>query len=151
MSLTRLERALWTCPQCRRTFANRNQSHSCGTVGTLDAHFAGKPAFVRALFDRLLAVVEDQGPVVVLPERSRIAFHVRMSFMMVMVRRSGLRGHFVLPAVQRHSRFTKVTTYSPRNHVHEFRLRSESQIDRTFKSWVAQAYRVGEQRHLRRS
>ena len=30
---------LWRCPVCRRTFANRNQSHACGR-STLASHFA---------------------------------------------------------------------------------------------------------------
>ena len=25
-------RAMWTCPECRRSFANRNQSHFCSRV-----------------------------------------------------------------------------------------------------------------------
>src|SRR5262245_34471226 len=117
-------RGLWRCPKCRRTFANRNQSHSCGTVGSLARHFRGKPPLVRALFDQLLTTIREQGPVTVLPERTRIAFHVRMSFIAITVQRSGLRGHFVFDSVHPHSRFTRITTYSPRNHTHEFRLTS---------------------------
>jgi hypothetical protein len=73
-----------------------------------------------------------------------------MSFIAITVQRHALRGHFVLDAVQPHPRFTKITTYSPRNHTHEFRLTEPSEIDATFKKWVAAAYRVGEQRHLGR-
>ena len=142
-------RPLWRCPACRRTFANRNQTHSCGTVRSLDELFAGKPARVRALFDAVYAAVKACGPVTVLPEKSRIAFHVRMSFMVVSVQQSGLRGHFVFAAVHRHPRFTKVQTFSPRNHVHEFRVSAVADIDTSFKAWVAEAYAVGEQQHLR--
>ena len=34
--------ALWVCPACGRTFANRNQTHSCAPLGSVDAHFAGR-------------------------------------------------------------------------------------------------------------
>jgi hypothetical protein len=71
-----------------------------------------------------------------------------MSFMVLSVQRSALRGHFVFSSVQRSPRFTRVTTYSPRNHVHEFRIAALSDIDPMFKKWVAQAYLVGQQRHL---
>ena len=57
--------ALWTCPACRRGFANRNQSHACG-VHDLEAHFARRPPEVRTLFDQLLAEVRRNGPVTVL-------------------------------------------------------------------------------------
>lgn len=32
---------LWQCPKCKREFANRHQSHSCGSHD-LEHHFAGK-------------------------------------------------------------------------------------------------------------
>jgi hypothetical protein len=141
---------LWRCARCKRTFANRNQTHTCARLRTLDDHFAGKPESVRALFDRLCAVVRSCGPVAVLPEKTRIAFHVRMSFMAVTVSRSGLRGHVVLSAVRTHPRFTRVQTFSPRNHLHAFTLDNPSDLDDTFASWVKDAYAVGEQRHLHR-
>lgn len=140
--------ALWRCPRCTRTFANRNQTHTCARLRTVDDHFAGKPAAVRALFDRLCAVARACGPVTVLPEKTRIAFHVRMSFMAVTVLQSGLRGHVVLSEARAHPRFTRVETFSPRNHLHAFRLDTLADIDDTFASWVREAYAVGEQRHL---
>lgn len=140
--------ALWKCPACRRAFAHRNQTHSCGTVRSLADHFSGKPDAVRALFDRILGVVTACGPVTLLPERTRIAFHVRMSFMALTVQHTALRGHFVFSSIHRSPRFTRITTYSTRNHVHEFRVAALSDIDPTFKKWVEQAYLVGQQRHL---
>jgi len=71
-----------------------------------------------------------------------------MSFMVISVQHGALRGHFVFSSIEHHARFTKIQTYSPRNHVHEFRVIALSDIDDTFKGWVAQAYAVGQQRHL---
>ena len=71
---------LWTCPGCARTFANRNQSHTCRQLGDLDRHFDGCAASVRATFDAVLAAVRAIGPVDVLAEKSRIALYLRMSF-----------------------------------------------------------------------
>jgi hypothetical protein len=70
---------MWACPRCARTFANRNQTHTCAPLGDLDTHFAGVSPAVRATFDRVLAVVSELGPVTVLPEKTRIALHVRTS------------------------------------------------------------------------
>ena len=71
---------MWTCHRCGRTFANQNQTHACAVLGDLVGHFAGTSPAVRAAFDAVLAVVDKLGPVSVLPERTRIALHVRMSF-----------------------------------------------------------------------
>jgi uncharacterized protein DUF5655 len=139
---------LWACPQCQRTFANRNQSHSCGNVGALEAHFDRRPPAVRALFDAFAARVQEIGPVTVLPEKTRIAFHIRMSFAAVMIRNDALIGHLVLPRRVDDPRFHKVESFSPRNHAHHFRLRSADDIDDAFAAWIREAYAVGEQKHL---
>lgn len=69
--------------------------------------------------------------------------------MVVRARSDGLRGHFVFDRIRRHRRFAKVVTYSARNHVHEFRLTAPVEVDAEFRRWIALAYAVGEQRHLR--
>ena len=138
---------LWRCDACGREFANRNQSHACGRYD-LDHHFRGKPPEMRALFDSVAAMVRAIGPVRVLPEKTRIAFQVRMSFAQVTVRRRWLDGHVVLARRLEHPRFRRIETFSPRNHMHVFRLERVADLDAEFRDWLAEAYRVGEQRHL---
>jgi hypothetical protein len=142
-------RALWRCPNCRRRFANRNQSHACGRYD-LQHHFDGKSPAIRALFDEVVAAIRKIGPVQVLPEKTRIAFQVRMSFAQITPRSQWLDGHVVLARRLKHPRFRKIQTISPRNHVHTFRLSSSKDIDADFTSWLNEAYSVGEQRHLKR-
>jgi Domain of unknown function (DUF5655) len=138
---------MWRCPDCRRQFANRNQSHACGRY-PLASHFAGKPAVVRAIFDKLLTVAKKNGAVTVLPEKTRIAFHVRMSFAAFVIRRNWVDGHVVLARRLENPRFRRVETFSPRNHLHAFRFESVDEVDAEVAAWLAEAYRVGEQRHL---
>jgi hypothetical protein len=75
---------------------------------------------------------------------------VRMSFAQVTPRQQWLDGHVVLARRLESARFRKIETFSPRNHLHAFRLQSISDIDDEFRAWLAEAYRVGEQRHLDR-
>jgi Domain of unknown function (DUF5655) len=140
---------LWTCPRCDRKFANRNQSHACGHHD-LDAHFRGKAPAIRALFDAVVRAVKACGPVTVLPEKTRIAFQVRMSFAQVTPRARWLDGHVVLARRVEHPRFRRVESISPRNHVHHFRLTSVSEVDAELAAFLREAYAVGEQRHLAR-
>jgi len=140
---------LWRCPKCRRAFANRNQSHACGRH-SLARHLKGKPPEIRALFEAVVAAIRSVGPVRVLPEKTRIAFQVRMSFAQVTPRQQWLDGHVVLARRLESPRFRRIETISPRNHVHVFRLRDISEIDDEFRAWLVEAYRVGEQRHLAR-
>jgi hypothetical protein len=93
-------------------------------------------------------MIKQCGPVRVLPEKTRIAFQVRMSFIAVQVRRDYLIGHFVFARRLDHPRFTRVETFSPRNHLHAFRLDSVADLNDEFETWVREAYAVGEQKHL---
>ena len=49
-----------------------------------------------------------------------------------------------------HPRFRRVESFSPRNHLHLFRLARLEEADEEVAAWLAEAYRVGEQRHLGR-
>src|SRR3954464_10178766 len=122
------DRALWRCKKCRRYFANRNQSHACGRHD-LAHHFKGKRPEIRALFKKVVAAVRAVGPVRVLPEKTRVAFQVRMSFAQITPRTNWLDGHVVLARRLEHPRFRSIQTISPRNHVHTFRLNSAKDID----------------------
>ncbi len=140
-------RPMWKCPDCHRRFANRRQSHFCGHHD-LAAHLQGKPAATRQLYEDFVAAVQACGPVVILPEKTRIAFQVRMSFAAVMIRSAHLVGHLVLAARHERPCFHKIDSLSPHNHVHHFRIGQPMDLSAEFRRWLAAAYAVGEQRHL---
>jgi Domain of unknown function (DUF5655) len=140
---------LWRCSACGRTFANRNQSHFCGSITSVDAHFAKRPPEIRTLFDAFVDAVRECGPVEILAEKTRIAFHVRMSFAVIIPRRDHLAGHFIFATRVESPRFTKIETYSPQNHLHAFRIARVGDIDAEFRRWIRDAYAIGEQKHLR--
>ena len=137
--------AMWTCPDCGRSFANRNQAHACAPLRSLDDAFAGTDPVVRELFDRILGEV---GPVSVLPEKTRIALAVRMSFAAFRPKRHWLDGHLVLAREAEHPLFRRVQVLSPRNIVHEFRLTDPADLDPALIALLHEARAVGEQRHL---
>ena len=85
----------------------------------------------------------------VLPERTRIALHVRMSFAAFLPRRRWLDGHLVLARRIDGPRFRRVDVYSPRNVLHAFRLAGPDEVDAEFAAYLAEAYLVGAQQHLR--
>jgi Domain of unknown function (DUF5655) len=140
---------LWSCAKCGRQFANKNQRHFCSDV-RLKSHFEGKPPETRRLYNAFLTAVRLHGPVLVLPEKTRIAFQVRMSFAALMTRRGYLRGHLVLAERRENACFLKIETISPRNHVHSFELRDVRQLAGDLEGYIGEAYRVGCQEHLER-
>jgi Domain of unknown function (DUF5655) len=140
---------LWKCPRCGRPFANQNQSHFCSRY-KLREHLQGKTPVAIALFREFAQLVKRCGPVRIIPEKTRIAFQVRMSFAAVSLRRDRLVGHVVLARRFEHPRFSKIQYISPRNHVHCFSFSSREELDDELLGWLHEAYEVGQQRHLRK-
>ncbi len=138
---------LWTCPACARTFAAAGQVHTCRPLGDLDRHFARSEPAVRAAFDAVVAAARRCGPVEVLPQTSRIALHVRMSFAAFVPRRRRLDGHVVLARRVDHVRFRRIEEFSRHNVLHAFHLYGPDDVDGEVRDWLAEAYRVGCQDH----
>lgn len=138
---------LWTCPRCARKFANRNQTHTCGRH-RLASHFAGRDPVVREIYERFAGAVRAIGPVKILPQKTRIAFQVRMSFAQLTPRARWVDGHVVLARPVHDPVFRSVQTFSPRNHVHTFRLTSPDDVTRDLRRFLVEAYAVGRQEHL---
>ena len=128
---------MWSCPHGGRSFANRNQSHACAPLGNLDQLFARATPEVCAAFDRVLAAVSALGPVEVLPEKTRIALHIRMSFAAFVPRRRWLNGHLVLARHIDSPRFLRIQELSPRKVLHGFRLTSPAAVDAELVTWLA--------------
>jgi hypothetical protein len=137
---------MWTCPACGRNFANRNQSHACARHA-LALHFEGKSANVRAIYDAFTAMLQSFGPLTILPEKTRIAFQVRMSFAQLTLRRNWALGHLILARRAEDPLFVRVETFSPRNHLHAFRLDDPAKVE-ALSDYAREAYAVGRQEHL---
>ena len=144
--MNRKDRPLWRCGACGRSFANSNQSHACGRHA-LEPYFAGRSPKVRAIYETFRAMLEGFGPVIVLPEKTRIAFQVRMSFAQLTVRRDWVLGHLVLARRAEDGLFTKIESFSPRNHAHHFRLDDPAEVA-ALEGFAREAYAVGRQDHL---
>jgi hypothetical protein len=71
-----------------------------------------------------------------------------MSFAAFVIRRNWVDGHVVLARRRENPRFRCIETFSPRNHLHAFRFESVDEVDDEVAGWLAEAYRLGEQRHL---
>ena len=140
-------RALWTCPRCGNQFVNKNQWHSCRR-GDVDTTFRGKPAFVRALFDRFREIVESFGPVKMLPYRDKVGFMVRVRFAGAIPRQRWLEVGFWLPRRIDHARMYRVETLYPDVHVHRLRVTTLAELDDQLTKWLREAHAVGCQEHL---
>ena len=139
---------LWTCPRCERQFANRGQTHSCGKH-TVEEFLAGHQAAARQLFAAFTEAALGCGAVTLAPAQTRVGLQARMIFASVnRLSAEQLDAHVVLARRLEHPRFHKIESISARNHVHHFRLHAPAEVDAEVRSWLQEAYAVGEQQHL---
>jgi hypothetical protein len=131
-------KSLWTCPRCRRQFANRNQSHSCGRF-TVEQLLDGKSPEVVELYDRLADLVQRCGEVVVAPTKTRVLFKVRTVFATVAVSTNWLDVLFVLGRRLRHRRIKKAQEEYP-GVVHFLRIEKAEDLDDDLAGWLQEAY-----------
>lgn len=127
---------MWRCGECGRRFANRNQFHSCRTR-PLAEHFAGKPR-ARELFDLLLTELDGAE---VISSLTRIALQDRISFLALMPRHYGLRGHLLLHERVGARQVVRIEQMSSRTFIHHIVLRSEGDIDAEFRALLQRARR----------
>ena len=71
-----------------------------------------------------------------------------MSFAQLTPKRQWVDGHLVLARRVESSLFTRVETFSPRNHLHAFRLLTPADITPEPRRFLSEAYAVGDQQHL---
>ncbi len=118
--------------------------------GAREAFAAGKPPFVRDLFDRFRAMVEACGPVKMLHYRVKVGFMVRVRFTGAVPKTRWLEIGFWLPRRIESPRFHKIETIYPHAHVHRLRVTKATDLDREVAGWLREAYAIGCQGHLQR-
>jgi hypothetical protein len=112
----------------------------------IDDHLRGKPPELVALFEHLLTLVQESGPVELEPTRVGVAFHGRRRiFGSAKFGRGGIRGHLVLPRpVTDDPRFTKVEPLTKRLYFHGYLIRANTDLDASFRRHIDEAYQAGQ-------
>lgn len=141
VGFTKRQSPLWNCPKCGRTFATRKQIHICSRL-TLGEALQGKSPHAVALFRKLAAMVRRFGPVKIVPQKTRIAFQGRKSFLGVRFLRDAIECELALPRRIEHPRFRQILSVSPGSHYHYQRISSPAELDREVRAWLREAYRA---------
>jgi hypothetical protein len=137
------KRPLWICPKCGHRFVTANIWHSCSRY-PLSHHFKGRDPIVRDLFESYLSLVESFGPVTVIPQKTRIAFQVRVRFAGAVTRKSWLDCALWLKRRADHPLFYKTESLGTLGHIYRFRLTGSEQLrDKKLQALLREAYAVG--------
>lgn len=129
----------WRCPRCGRRFAHEDQFHSHDTVD-VDAHFTGRPARVRASFDRLIGSLPSD--VQVEPLRSVIVLSAHTTFSFITVQSRRLLVGIFLDRQLDSPRIVKVDVVTSRKIANTVEARGPDDIDDELCRWLREAYEL---------
>lgn len=106
----------------------------------------------RAMYDRLVEILDEIGPYTIHPAKSTITFKgTRRGFCGAHPKQDSLIGYFDLTrALESDPRIRSVSPYTKKLFVHHFRIASIDEMDETFQGWIREAYRVGQGDHLKK-
>lgn len=133
---------MWTCRDCGRTFAQRNQWHACTRLG-LEEHLAEHGDHAAALYRQVAAAVAACGDHRVHPQATRIAFVATMTFASVQLRRRWADLSFVTPVPVDDDRVHALAMFGPTSFASTVRLADPSDVDADVVRWLCSAHRRG--------
>jgi predicted DNA-binding protein (MmcQ/YjbR family) len=130
----------YTCPQCERPLTKKNSWHYCKRT-TIDSLFEGKPPELKALFDKLLAVVGSWEGVAASASKTCIVFITTKTFLVVKVMKRELDLKFALPQDYNEFPVYKIANYGNKTE-HYIRLSSEEELDAEVFGMIRQSYEL---------
>ena len=129
----------WTCPKCKRSFKNKNQSHSCVRINP-DDHFVGKDPRVKRVYDALLREVGRFGPVDVSPVRIGIMLKGASTFLAVKPKQKWIDIEFALDEPIEEYPVHKTVQYAKGRWAHFIRLEHPKDVTKKLVGWLKRSY-----------
>ncbi len=136
--------SLWTCPDCGRSFANKNQWHACQTT-TVDEFLDQKSDLAVSIYHSVVSALERAGEFRIHPQKTRIAFISRMTFAGLSLARRWVDLAFILDEPLEQERIRRLELFGPTSWGHAIRLTGPDEVDEDIEAWLARALRRGEQ------
>jgi hypothetical protein len=117
---------------------------------TIEDHLRGKPAAAVQMYDRFIELVERCGPFTYSVAKTTITLKgIRRGFAGARpTTRGQLAGYFDLQREVRDSRIIRVSPYTARLFVHQFRVSNIEELDDGFGALLCEAYQVGAGAHI---
>jgi hypothetical protein len=130
----------WICPHCDREFGRERQSHTCVPGITVDAAFAGRPPWARAIYDAIAGHVRSLGPVHEDAVSVGVFLKSDRKLAEVRPRSRDVSLALYLPRLVRDRRIAKVFGPSGPRVVHVILLRGAADVDDQVRAWLTEAF-----------
>ncbi|MFC2101057.1 DUF5655 domain-containing protein [Bacteroidota bacterium] len=131
----------WTCPECKRSFKNKNQDHSCVVI-KIDAHFIDKSTTSKYLYDHLIKQVRDFGEVKVSAVVNAIICSTKSTFLVIKPKKNWIDIEFLLDEMIEEFPVYKTGKASSKRFAHFVRIENVNEIDEQLLGWLKRSYRL---------
>jgi hypothetical protein len=131
----------WICPNCKRSFKNPSQPHSCIVTG-IDDHFVKKDILVRDIFCKLEKAIIKFGNVKINPTKHAIIVSSKSTFLAIKPRKTMLDIEFLLDKATEGYPVYKIFKVSKNRFAHFIHLEYIEQVDRKLISLLKQSYKT---------
>ena len=132
--------AAWTCPECKRDFGRRNQSHECAPGMSEAEYFATGTTFERSVYEAVAEHLEAVGPVKVEYVSVGIFFKRARTFAELRPMRNRVRLSLVLSRRLKHPRIVKAYHGTGLRSAYFVDLRESADVDDEVRDWLTEAY-----------
>ena len=132
---------MWTCPECKRSFRNKNQWHSC-KVYSLDEFLKKKPQNLLNLFVKIDNQIRDFGEVKVEVLQTQIQYRSGAAFLSIMFKKNFLILEFALDSHYEKFPVYETVQISTRRTYHKASIYDEEDITDDFLSTLRKACEI---------
>jgi hypothetical protein len=130
----------WTCPECRRLFGRRNQSHTCVPAMSLEQYFAMCPPFERRVYDAVAEHLAGVGPLQIEAVSVGIFLRRVRTFAELRPKRDRVVLSFLLSRPLEHDRIVKTWRGPGQRSAYFVDLRDAQDVDDAVRDWLTEAY-----------
>jgi hypothetical protein len=120
-----------------------------GKDWSVQRHLDGLPEDIVGLYNRFISLVQECGPFTYCVTKTAITLKgSRRGFAGAKPKSRWLDGYLDMRMPVHDPRIRRVSPYTKRLYVHQFRVTESSQLDSDFAGWITEAYAVGAGMHL---
>ena len=131
----------WKCPYCSKSYAHKNQSHSC-EVHTVEELLNGKYEEIKELYNLLVKFLSRLGNVKINVNGTSIHFSNAGHFAAVQIKQNKLRFNFVTDEEILSERFVKFNKFSRNRMDYVIEIFNEKDLDEELLEWLRHAYKL---------
>lgn len=129
----------WICPECGKSFKNKNQWHSCYTL-RLEDHIRNRPKNIQKLVHKLISIVRSFGPVELNPVKSVIQVKAGATFLSIKPKNEYIELEFQTGKKIDEFPVHRSVRISGNRVLHFLYLQAIKDIDQQIISWLKESY-----------